>query len=81
MENVHECFYYKATSQKDKDAIPSSGTLIKIFLKSEYQKKMSNEYLEHIGYLLWKYGKKYKNHLYFILDGFVKMMPKILPGK
>ena len=83
MENIHECFYYKATPQKDKDVIPSSGTLIKIFLKSKYQERMSNEYLEHIGYLLWENEQEYDedkrihlDHLYFILDSFVKVVPE-----
>ena len=83
MENIHECFYYKTTPQKDKDVLPSSGTLIKIFLNKEFQERISNEYLENIGYLLWKnedeYDKDKRNHLdhlYFILDDFVKVVPE-----
>lgn len=82
IENIHECFYYKPTSQEDKDDIKYSGTLIKIFLNEKYKDKMSNEYLENIGYLLWKKeesynkeDKKHSDHLYIILDGFVKIVP------
>ena len=83
MENIHECFYYKTTPQKDKDVLPSSGTLIKIFLNKEFQERISNEYLENIGYFLWKYEDEYDkdkrnhlDHLYFILDDFVKVVPE-----
>ena len=82
MENFHECFYYKKEiSNKDKEVIASSGTLIKIFLNEKYKDKMSNEHLENIGYLLWKKEHSsdnkysYTDHLYFILDGFVKVVP------
>ena len=86
MENIHECFYYTTPSQEDKEAIDFSGTLIKIFLKEQYKEKLNNEHLNNIGYLLWKradsYGDKKKqysyldNHLYCILDAFVKIVPK-----
>ena len=86
MENLHECFYYKETPQKDKDNIPSSGTLVKIFLKKKYQERISNEYFDFdfdfFDLLLWKKENKldkgkrtYLNHLFFILDDFVKMVP------
>ena len=77
MENIHECFYYKMPSQSDKSAILNSGTLIKIYLNEKYKDKMSNENLENIGYLLWKNEntKKHSDHLYFILDDFVKIVP------
>lgn len=80
MENIHECFYYKKESaSEDKDLIPSSGTLIKINLNDAYKDKMSVEYLDNIEYLLWRTkfnGERsnYSNHLYFILDSFVKVV-------
>ena len=87
MENIHECFYYKKDSaSEDKDLILSSGTLVKIYLNDGYKDKMSVDSQDNIGYLLWRkqhyYNEmdedekeKYANHLYFILDGFVKVVP------
>lgn len=85
MENIHECFYYKKeSSSEDIELIPSSGTLIKIFLNDGYKDSMSVEYMDNIGYLLWSTRRPqwmswddhvYSNHLYFILDNFVKVVP------
>ena len=82
MENIHECFYYRTPSSRDKERIASCGTLVKIYLNEKYRDKMDNECLENIGYLLWKKETKsdekdsYAHHLYFILDGFVKIVPE-----
>ena len=76
----------KDSASKDKDLILSSGTLIKIYLNDGYKDKMSVDSQDNIGYLLWRkqhyYNEmdedekeKYANHLYFILDGFVKVVP------
>lgn len=81
MENIHECFYYKNVTDEDMELIPSSGTIIKIFLNNEFQDKLCNDNLLNFGYLLWRKEEfseekdNFSNHLYFILDNFVKIVP------
>ena len=81
MESIHECFYYKTPSDLDTDLIASSGTLIKVFLNSNYKERLSNIDYKDIGYLLWqKYNEfdkhSFSDHLYFIIDGFVQVVAK-----
>ena len=86
MENIHECFYYKKDSaSEDKDLIPSSGTLIKIYLNDEYKEIMTDEYISNIGFLAWKsqydtdhilnsHARPYYHHLFTIINRFVKVV-------
>lgn len=54
IEKFPECFYYKKESPiDDKELIPSTGTLVKVFLNKEYKERISNVHWDNIGYLLW----------------------------
>lgn len=86
MENHHDTFYYtKESPTDDQEQIPSSGTLVKIFLNNNYKDKISNEQFDNIGFLIWHKGHRWvaknsyydlSNHLYYVIDEFVNVVPK-----
>ena len=84
-----EYFYYKTPTEEDKELIPSSGTLVKVFLKkevidelncSEIKNRDFMELLDKYSYNLNQNQKtilsKWKANLYSIVDTFVQIIPE-----
>jgi len=89
IDGPHENFYYRNTSQTEKEKVIESGTLVKIQLTDETIDNISDEDLEKL-YLLTmgkpnhfpdkfsNYKSLYKNwnnHLYQKINSFVKVIP------
>lgn len=85
----HENFYYKNTTELEKEKLPISGTLIKILLNNETKQNLFNSEINKLGLLLLdkpnrftdnfeKYQSYYKNwehHLYNKINEFVHVIP------
>ena len=85
-----EYFYYKTPSEEDKELIPSSGTLVKVFLKKEIIDELNCSEIENRGFLALLDKKvpdditqnlqtklsKWKTNLYGIVDTFVVIIPE-----
>lgn len=89
IDGPHESFYYKTTTDAEKELILESGTVIKVLLSDE-NKNISNKQLEKL-YLLMegkpnyfpeqfeKYIAMYEdwnNHLYRLVNSFVTIVPE-----
>lgn len=88
IDGPHENFYYKTTTDTEKELILESGTVIKILLSDE-NKSISNKELEKLYLLLEgkpnyfpdqfeQYKKLYENwdkHLYRLVNSFVTLIP------
>ncbi|WP_347160082.1 HD domain-containing protein [Pontibacter chitinilyticus] len=88
IDGPHENFYYKTTTDSEKELILESGTVIKVLLSDE-NKNISNKVLEKL-YLLLEgkpnyfpeqfehYKNLYENwdnHLYRLVNSFVTLIP------
>ena len=85
----HENFYYKNTTELEKEKVPYSGTWIKILLNDETKNILINREINKLGLLLFskpdrfannfeKYASYYKNwehHLYNKVNEFVQVIP------
>ncbi|MFQ3337073.1 MAG: molecular chaperone HtpG [Flavobacteriales bacterium] len=88
IDGPHENFYYKTTTDTEKEMILESGTVIKVLLSDE-NKNISNVELEKLYLLLEgkpnyfpeqfeQYKKLYDNwdkHLYRLVNSFVTLIP------
>lgn len=88
IDGPHENFYYKTTTETEKELILESGSVIKILLSDE-NKDISIKELDKLYILLEgkpnyfpeqfkKYEEMYKNwdkHLYHIINSFVTIIP------
>ncbi|SED23268.1 Histidine kinase-, DNA gyrase B-, and HSP90-like ATPase [Tenacibaculum sp. MAR_2009_124] len=88
IDGPHENFYYKTTTDIEKELISESGTVIKILLSDE-NKNISNRELDKLFLLLEgkpnyfpeqfeEYEKLYKdwdNHLYRLVNSFITLIP------
>ena len=86
MEGPNEYFYYKIPSREDAEKVPTSGTLVKVFLNKKFRDLLNDDPLKKLGYLLWheesvpnesmkKDINRWKNHLYQIMNTFVLVVP------
>jgi len=89
IDGPHENFYYKTTTDAEKELILESGTVIRVLLSDE-NKDISNKELEKLYLLLEgepnyfpeqfeQYKEIYKDwnkHLYRIVNSFVTMIPE-----
>jgi len=85
----HENFYYKTTTELEKEKVPYSGTWIKILLNDDIKNILINGEINKLGLLLFskpdrfannfeKYKPYYKNwehHLYNKVNKFVQIIP------
>lgn len=75
IDGAKEYFYYKVPSRDDEEQISESGTIVKVFLRPEYENKINNEPLSKLGLTLQYKPKgtfvgefeKY-NHIYEIWE-------------
>lgn len=89
IDGIKENFYYKVPSREDGELICDSGTIIKVFLRPEYD--ITNEPLQKLGLLLQyepdgnlvgefaKYNsmyKKWNKNLYKYLNDFICRVPE-----
>lgn len=88
IDGPHENFYYKTTTDTEKELILESGTVVKVLLSDE-NKNISNKQLDKLYLLLEgkpnyfpdqfeKYKKIYEdwgNHLYRLVNSFVTISP------
>lgn len=88
IDGPHENFYYKTTTETEKELILESGTVVKVLL-SEKNKNISNKQLDKLYLLLEgkpnyfpeqfeKYQKIYEDwdsHLYRLVNSFVTITP------
>ncbi|HTN36932.1 MAG TPA: ATP-binding protein [Arachidicoccus sp.] len=87
----HETFYYKKTSEKDKELIVNSGTIIKIRLNEDTAQQINTEKLNKLGLLMLgmtdqiaknlspNYSSVTKNwdkHLFNKVNEIVKIVPE-----
>lgn len=89
IDGLHESFYYKKTSHKDKEFIPVSGTIIKILLDEETASQINITKADKIDLILlgivdflpdnfesqFSDKKIWENHLYTKLNRFVQIIP------
>lgn len=89
IDGPHENFYYKTTTDTEKELILESGTVVKVLLSDE-NKNISNKQLDKLYFLLEgkpnyfpeqfeKYQKIYEdwdNHLYRLVNSFVTISPE-----
>jgi molecular chaperone HtpG len=85
----HENFYYKTTTELEKEKVVFSGTWIKILLNDDIKSILINSEINKLGLLLFskpnrfgdnfeKYAPYYKNwehHLYNKINEFVQIIP------
>ena len=90
IDGPHENFYYKKTTDVEKESIPESGTIVKVQLNGEINNNLINTKLERLGLLLLRHPshfpdefKKYEviyqvwnNHLYNKINSFIKIIPE-----
>ena len=88
IDGPHENFYYKTTTDTEKELILESGTVVKVLLSNE-NKNISNKELEKLFLLLEgkpnffpeqfaQYKKMYEdwnNHLYRLINSFITIVP------
>lgn len=88
IDGPHENFYYKTTTDEEKEMILDSGTIVKILLSDE-NKNISDKHLDKLFLLLMdkpryfpekfvKYRELYNdwdNHIYRLVDSFVVISP------
>ncbi len=94
IDGPHENFYYKTTTDTEKELILESGTVVKVLLSDE-NKDISNKELEKLYLLLEgkpnyfpdkfvQYEQIYKywdKHLYRLVNSFVKIIPDYIEVK
>jgi len=85
IEGPHENFYYKKTSEIDKEKISNTGTIIKVLLNDKTKNKLVCSNIEKLGLLLLsrddylpeeylsykKFFNNWKNHLYNKINSFI----------
>lgn len=88
IDGPNENFYYKKTTNVEKESIPESGTIVKVLLNED--KILSNSKIEKLGLLLLQapphFPDKFKdyknlyqawnNHLYNKVNSFIKIIPE-----
>lgn len=90
IDGAKENFYYKVPSREDEEQIFGSGTLVKVFLHPEYEKKINNTPIQKLGLVLQykpdgilvnefaKYNNVYQiweTSLYHYLNDYINNVP------
>lgn len=89
IDGPREYVYYKKPSKIDEDAILSSGTMVKVFLKKEYRDSINNRAINNLAFFVFdNYGhlmslrpdlkddyNNWESSLYNIIDNFVDIVP------
>lgn len=90
IDGAKEFFYYKVPSRDDEEQISESGTIVKVFLRPEYEHRINNEPLAKLGLTLQykpngtfvgefeKYNHIYEiweTSLYHYLNDYVSRIP------
>ncbi|MDE7437211.1 MAG: ATP-binding protein [Muribaculaceae bacterium] len=90
IDGTTENFYYKVPSREDEELISDSGTFVKVFLRTEYEKEINNSPIQKLGLLLLcdsneimgmdfgKYNPIYeiwKTNLYHYLNDYINRVP------
>lgn len=60
LEGVSEHFYYTKISQLDQELLGKHGTIIKLYLKPEFEKNVNVKYFEKMPLVLMRYSNKIK---------------------
>lgn len=90
IDGATENFYYKVPSKEDEEQISDSGTIVKVFLRPEYEQKINNRPISKLGLMLQytphgaladdfvQYNSIYENwntSLYCYLNDYVNRVP------
>lgn len=90
IDGVHENIYYRVPTREDNESIEDYGTIVKVYLSSEYSSQINNLPLQKLGLVLQydcgqpfpgKYASyneifcRWKNNLYNYLNRYVNSVP------
>lgn len=89
IDGPHEYFYYKNPSKVDKDLIPFSGTIVKVFLKKGVIDKVNTSEIKNLGFVSYDHNgyiqelrpdlradyKNWENSLYRLINNFAEIIP------